>query len=174
VTEFENIKPNNTVHNIPHITKDCDIFTDTTSHPIYMTPSKIHVILSDNDDISIIGSDDGSEDGSDDGSDDDESIDNTDDHGDDNLKIIHINQDIHTDEHIIVQQIEMDVNTSNIPDNELNLEPSINETSNDIYKKMNLTQLKQHIIEKGLISDPSKYKKAELIKILTDNNSNID
>ena len=36
----------------------------------------------------------------------------------------------------------------------------------DIYKKMSLSVLKTTVIEKGLLSDPSKLKKQELIKLL--------
>ena len=41
-------------------------------------------------------------------------------------------------------------------------------SSKDLYKKMNLSNLKATVIAKGLSSDPSKLKKNELLKLLED------
>ena len=40
---------------------------------------------------------------------------------------------------------------------------------NDLYKKMTLANLKATVISKGLCSDPSKMKKNDLLKLLTEN-----
>jgi len=42
------------------------------------------------------------------------------------------------------------------------------ENSNDVYRKMTIQNLKTLVITKGLCSDPSKMKKAELLKMLND------
>jgi hypothetical protein len=38
----------------------------------------------------------------------------------------------------------------------------------DIYKKMNITALKALVIEKGLCSETSKMKKADLLRLLSE------
>jgi hypothetical protein len=45
-------------------------------------------------------------------------------------------------------------------------EPSHEEHSDDVYRKMNIQTLKALVITKGLCSDPSKMKKNELLKML--------
>jgi hypothetical protein len=43
---------------------------------------------------------------------------------------------------------------------------TVEETSREIYRKMNIHTLKALVISKGLTSDPSKMKKPELLKLL--------
>ena len=38
----------------------------------------------------------------------------------------------------------------------------------ELYRKMNLHQLKQHVITNGLATQPNKMKKEELLKIIHD------
>ena len=45
---------------------------------------------------------------------------------------------------------------------------SIEEHTNDVYRKMTIQNLKALVITKGLCSDPSKMKKTELLKMLAD------
>jgi hypothetical protein len=45
-------------------------------------------------------------------------------------------------------------------------EPHAEKAANEVYNKMSLQALKTLVITKGLSSDPSKMKKAELIKLL--------
>jgi len=47
-----------------------------------------------------------------------------------------------------------------------NMPTSILSEPQDIYKKMNIASLRALVIEKGLISDPGKLKKQELIALL--------
>ena len=46
------------------------------------------------------------------------------------------------------------------------VEPQAEKAANEVYNKMSLQALKTLVITKGLSSDPSKMKKAELIKLL--------
>jgi hypothetical protein len=46
------------------------------------------------------------------------------------------------------------------------VEPQAEKAANEVYNKMSLQALKTMVITKGLSSDPSKMKKAELIKLL--------
>ena len=43
-------------------------------------------------------------------------------------------------------------------------------SNSSVYKKMTLPLLKAYVIEKGLISDPSKMKKQDLITLIETNN----
>ncbi len=45
-------------------------------------------------------------------------------------------------------------------------EPHAEKVANEVYNKMSIQALKTLVITKGLSSDPSKMKKAELIKLL--------
>jgi hypothetical protein len=67
-------------------------------------------------------------------------------------------------EKIDIQDIDLDNNINNEQDNQT-------ENIKEVYRKMNLQQLKALVISKGLISDSSKLKKPELLKLLE---SNID
>jgi hypothetical protein len=79
-----------------------------------------------------------------------------------NIESIVLNdiEDITEDEHVNVKKIELPIEEITIDDSVV--KPNLRE----IYKKMNLPTLKITVIEKGLCSDPSKLKKAELLKLL--------
>jgi hypothetical protein len=103
---------------------------------------------------------------------------------DDSLDSIEL-MDEHSDSDIIdgeeVELEAVELNTSQVDsiqinkvDNAENLEeidlPSvksvISDNSREVYKKMNVASLKALVIEKGLITDPSKFKKLELLELL--------
>ena len=69
----------------------------------------------------------------------------------------YINPD-HND-HIYIEKVE------ELPNNESALKPS-NIESMEVYRKMNLSALKALVIERGLITDTTKLKKYELLKLL--------
>jgi hypothetical protein len=79
-----------------------------------------------------------------------------------NIESIVLNdiEDITEDDHVNVKKIELPIEEITIDDSVV--KPNLRE----IYKKMNLPTLKITVIEKGLCSDPSKLKKAELLKLL--------
>ena len=64
-----------------------------------------------------------------------------------------------TNGNIVVEKI--NTNDSEIDNNDIQ-----KEVKKEIYRKMTLTALKSIVIEKGLLSDPSKLKKQELLKLL--------
>lgn len=64
-----------------------------------------------------------------------------------------------TNGNIVVEKI--NTNDSEIDNNDIQ-----KEVKKEIYRKMTLTALKSIVIEKGLLSDPSKLKKPELLKLL--------
>ena len=62
-------------------------------------------------------------------------------------------------EHIYIEKVE------ELPNNERALKTS-NIESMEVYRKMNLSALKALVIERGLITDTTKLKKYELLKLL--------
>jgi hypothetical protein len=79
-----------------------------------------------------------------------------------NIESIILNdiEDITNEEHVNVKKIDIPIQEMEI--DETFVKPNLKE----IYKKMNISTLKITVIEKGLCSDPSKLKKAELLKLL--------
>jgi hypothetical protein len=64
-----------------------------------------------------------------------------------------------TNGNIVVEKI-------NTNDSEIDNSDIQKEVKKEIYRKMTLSALKSIVIEKGLLSDPSKLKKQELLKLL--------
>ena len=79
-----------------------------------------------------------------------------------NIESIVLNdiEDITEDDHVNVKKIELPIEELEIA------ETFVKPNPREIYKKMNISTLKITVIEKGLCSDPSKLKKAELLKLL--------
>lgn len=89
-------------------------------------------------------------------------------------------EDEHNDNNIIDdEELEaVEINTSQVESIQINkvenaedleepIQSSVNSVnSKEVYKKMNVPSLKALVIEKGLISDPGKLKKQELIDLL--------
>jgi hypothetical protein len=145
-------------------------------------PSMFHQGLSDDDTYS---SDNGSESGSDSDSDEDDNEDGE----SDGIKLVDINIDnsldiiditdelseysnvedelvaveINTDQVDLIQIHKVD-NAENLEETTQNNEPAVN--SREVYKKMNVPSLKALVIEKGLITDPGKLKKLDLLDLL--------
>jgi hypothetical protein len=61
------------------------------------------------------------------------------------------------------------VEKMNTSDSEIDNSDIQKEVKKEIYRKMTLSALKSIVIEKGLLSDPSKLKKQELLKLLESN-----
>lgn len=149
-------------------------------------PSMFHQGLSDDDTYS---SDNGSELDSESGSDSDSDEDDNEDGESDGIKLVDINIDnsldiiditdelseysnveeelvaveINTDQVDLIQIHKVD-NAENLEETTQNNEPAVN--SREVYKKMNVPSLKALVIEKGLITDPGKLKKLDLLDLL--------
>ena len=64
----------------------------------------------------------------------------------------------------------MDEHTNNLDDNSIvSTNTETKHTSSYVFKRMTLPLLKTYVIEKGLISDPSKMKKQDLINLIETN-----
>jgi hypothetical protein len=72
------------------------------------------------------------------------------------------NLDIHVEK--------LDINANNLEESSIASSITESKSINSVYKKMTLPLLKAYVIEKGLISDPSKMKKQELINLIETNN----
>jgi hypothetical protein len=119
---------------------------------------------------------DDDEDDSDDDEDDSAIEDDSDDDEENKIKVINValNDNIQLNEvddiieaepsqgNIIVEK--MNTNESEIDNSDIQ-----KEVKKEIYRKMTLSALKSIVIEKGLLSDPSKLKKQELLKLLETN-----
>jgi hypothetical protein len=70
-------------------------------------------------------------------------------------------------EDIILDNLHVEKVDDTIDSNDVTtIEPNTIETSKEIYRKMTLPALKSLVITKGLVSDPSKMKKNDLLKLL--------
>jgi hypothetical protein len=131
------------------------------------------------DNNKIVVSDD-EEDSDDSDNSDEEDSENDDDDSDeepeeDEIKVINValNDSVQLNE---VDDIDVEPTTGNIVVEKMNTTESEidnsdiqKEVKKEIYRKMTLSALKSIVIEKGLLSDPSKLKKQELLKLLESN-----
>ena len=73
-------------------------------------------------------------------------------------------------DHLVVDKIENDDDDDNtLDDSSVATFSSVVKKKTDVYKKMTIPVLKSLVIEKGLISDPSKMKKQDLLTLLETN-----
>ncbi len=186
VTEFENIKPDTNqppIHNM-HMQPPVNLNTNDRFNEIHKftmpmsmqmgSLNKIQVVLSYDDDwISIIEDsydeeEDDSDNDSDGDSDSEDDIDidiNCDIITDDaSIKLVHLDNISQSD----VINLDNTITIQQLPIESIDLDNDLDKTQSngDIYKKMTIQQLRQMVIEKGLLSDPSKVKKHELTKLL--------
>lgn len=126
--------------------EDCDSEDDSVSAPIHIAP----IEETDNHSVKVILLDQVEEltELPVDGMEDSES--------DDNDKPI----DLVASEPIVVEKLDVQ-HLEQVP-----AEPHAEKVANEVYNKMSIQALKTLVITKGLSSDPSKMKKAELIKLL--------
>lgn len=126
--------------------EDCDSEDDSVSAPIHITPieetdnNSVKVILLDQvEELTELPVD---------------AMDDSD--SDDNDKPINL---VASDP-IVVEKLDVQ-HLEQVP-----AEPHAEKVANEVYNKMSIQALKTLVITKGLSSDPSKMKKAELIKLL--------
>ena len=127
------------------------------------------IVVSDDED-----DDDDEEDDSNDEEEDDSNNEEEDSEDEDaRIKVINValNDSIHISE--VDDIIDMEpaqgniiVEKMNTNDSEIDNSDIQKEVKKEIYRKMTLSALKSIVIEKGLLSDPSKLKKQELLKLL--------
>ena len=64
----------------------------------------------------------------------------------------------------------LDNTVNNLDDSSVASSMTGSKSNSSVYKKMTLPLLKTYVIEKGLISDPSKMRKQDLITLIETNN----
>jgi hypothetical protein len=72
-------------------------------------------------------------------------------------------------DNLVVDKIENDDDDNTLDDSSVATFSSVVKKKTDVYKKMTIPVLKSLVIEKGLISDPSKMKKQDLLTLLETN-----
>ena len=147
------------------------------THLIHNTPLPMNNIIHfDNNKIVVSDEEEDSDDSDDEEDEENEEDDDSDDEEEHKIKVINValNDSIQLSEvddtidvesthgNIIVEKI-------NTNDSEIDNSDIQKEVKKEIYRKMTLSALKSIVIEKGLISDPSKLKKQELLKLLESN-----
>lgn len=147
----------------------------STSHFI-QTPSlpMNNIIHFDSNKIVVSDEEDSDDEDTEDESDDeDDECESDDEDEEDKIKVINValNDSIQLSE--VDDIVDMESTNGNIVvekintnDSEIDNSDIQKEVKKEIYRKMTLTALKSIVIEKGILSDPSKLKKQELLKLL--------
>ena len=178
----------NTSYLNPSTSSYYDAPNTNTCYPGYSAPT-FKQEMDDSDEES--GDDDEESDDDDDDESDDDNEESDDDESNEEIKIIDIGDLNQIEEIDDISEVEMEI------DNELDVnmetptsfiqstdtiqvhkleetipvsakpEPTL-ENNKDVYKKMNITALKALVIEKGLCSETSKLKKADLLRLLSE------